>query len=220
MPDKARIAVLISGRGSNMVALLDSQALCAKAQFVGVISNDPRAAGLELAGARGVHTGCVDHKAFTSREAFDAVLSQTLTALAPDLVILAGFMRILTPAFTAHWHGRMLNIHPSLLPAYPGLHTHARALADGAREHGATVHFVTGELDGGPAVIQARVPVLPHDTEAALASRVLEREHDILPLATLWFATGRLRLTGTTADLDGVPLAAPLQYPQDVPDAL
>jgi phosphoribosylglycinamide formyltransferase 1 len=212
MYERSRIVVLISGRGSNMSALLDSTQVHCVADVVGVVSNQPTAAGLGIAMARSIETAVVNHKDFESRDAFDEALSAALEALRPDLLVLAGFMRILTPAFTARWQGQMLNIHPSLLPAYPGLHTHARALADGVCEHGATVHFVTSELDGGPAILQARVPVRAHDDETTLAARVLEREHEILPLATNWFATGRLRLLGNQAELDRVVLTAPVPY--------
>ena len=212
MCNRSRIVVLISGRGSNMSALLDSAQVGQVADVVGVVSNDATAAGLGLAAERGIATRGINHREFGSREAFEEALCLALEDLRPDLLVLAGFMRILTPAFTAHWQGLMLNIHPSLLPAYPGLHTHSRALADGAVEHGATVHFVTNDLDGGPAVLQARVPILADDNEGTLAARVLTREHKILPLATTWFATGRLRLHGNQAELDKRPLAAPLQY--------
>lgn len=212
MSERTRVVVLISGRGSNMTALLDSNQVSDVADVVGVVSNDPAAPGLDLAADRGIETRAINHKDFASRDAFDEALSQALEALRPDLLVLAGFMRILTPAFTARWQGLMLNIHPSLLPAYPGLHTHARALADGVSEHGATVHFVTSELDGGPAIVQARVPVQADDEEETLAARVLVVEHEILPLATSWFATGRLRLRGNQAELDEAPLTTPVQY--------
>ncbi len=157
-----------------------------------VISNRPDAAGLAWAAARGITTATLDHKAFAGREAFDAALAGAIDGYKPDLVVLAGFMRILTPGFVQHYAGRMLNIHPSLLPAFTGLDTHARALAAGVKLHGCTVHFVTAELDHGPIVIQAAVPVRPGDDEAALAARVLAQEHRIYARAVRWFIAGRL----------------------------
>ena len=157
-----------------------------------VISNRPDAAGLAWAAARGITTATLDHKAFAGREAFDAALAAAIDGYKPDLVVLAGFMRILTPGFVQHYAGRMLNIHPSLLPAFTGLDTHARALAAGVKLHGCTVHFVTAELDHGPIVIQAAVPVRPGDDEAALAARVLAQEHRIYARAVRWFIAGRL----------------------------
>jgi len=166
------------------------------AQVAAVISNRPDAAGLAYAQERGIATAVVDHKAFDSREAFDAALARAIDAHAPDLVLLAGFMRILGADFVRRYEGRMLNIHPSLLPAFPGLHTHRRAIEAGCKIAGATVHFVTPALDHGPVVIQAVVPVLPDDSEGALADRVLAREHVIYPLAVRWFVTGQLRIEG------------------------
>lgn len=206
---KQRLVVLISGSGSNLQAIMDA---CAQpdfnAQVVGVISNRPGVKGLYRAEQRSIATRTLDHTQFEGREAFDAQLAQTIDDFAPDLVVLAGFMRILTPGLVNRYLGRMLNIHPSLLPKYPGLHTHRRAIAAGDKEHGVTVHFVTQELDGGPPVIQARVPVLPQDSEADLAERVLACEHRIYPKAIGWFATGRLRLINGQACLDGKPLPA------------
>jgi phosphoribosylglycinamide formyltransferase 1 len=161
-----------------------------------VVSNRPDAAGLEWAAARGIATRVVDHKAFADREAFDAALGEAIEASAPDLVLLAGFMRVLTEGFVRRFPRKMLNIHPSLLPAFPGLHTHARALAAGVKLHGATVHVVTPSLDSGPIVVQGAVPVLPGDTEAALAARVLGVEHRIYPQAVRWFIEGRVEFTG------------------------
>lgn len=181
------IVILISGRGSNMQALVEA-GLPVRA----VISNRPDAAGLAWAAARGITTATLDHKAFAGREAFDAALAAAIDGYKPDLVVLAGFMRILTPGFVQHYAGRMLNIHPSLLPAFTGLDTHARALAAGVKLHGCTVHFVTAELDHGPIVIQAAVPVRPGDDEAALAARVLAQEHRIYARAVRWFIAGRL----------------------------
>jgi phosphoribosylglycinamide formyltransferase-1 len=187
-----RIVILISGRGSNMEALLRA-ALPGKA--VAVISNVPDAAGLDKARARGVATAVVDHRAYPDRAAFDRALAAEVDSHLPDLVLLAGFMRVLTGDFVTQYRGRLLNIHPSLLPAFPGLHTHRRALEAGVRIHGCTVHFVTSDLDHGPAVIQAAVPVLDGDTEESLAARVLEQEHVIYPQAAKWFCEGRLRLS-------------------------
>ncbi|HEY7903949.1 MAG TPA: phosphoribosylglycinamide formyltransferase [Casimicrobiaceae bacterium] len=191
----ARIVVLISGRGSNLGALLDAEARGALAgTIIAVISNRADAGGLALAAARGVATALVDHKAFDSRDGFDAALAAELDRHAPDLIVLAGFMRVLGAAFVQRYAGRMINIHPSLLPAYAGLGTHRRALADKAAMHGCTVHFVTPDVDGGPVILQGRVPVLADDDEARLAARVLEEEHRILPRAVNLFCEGRLRI--------------------------
>src|SRR5689334_20746002 len=184
-----RIVILISGRGSNMEALLDARL---PADVAAVVSNAPDAPGLEIARAHGVSTAVVDHRAFSNRPAFDEALSAAVDAYQPDVVVLAGFMRILTDGFVRRYAGRLLNIHPSLLPAFPGLHTHARALAAGVRIHGCTVHFVTPTLDHGPIVAQAAVTVLPGDTEDALAARVLAQEHRIYPHAVRWFCEDRL----------------------------
>jgi phosphoribosylglycinamide formyltransferase-1 len=185
------VVVLISGRGSNMQALLD-----AGLPVSAVISNRSDAKGLEIASARGIATRVVEHKAFATREAFDHALAGVVDGFRPRLVALAGFMRILTPAFVQRFEGRLMNIHPSLLPAFPGLDTHARALEAGVKLHGCTVHFVTAELDHGPTVVQAAVPVRDDDTEATLASRVLQAEHAIYPAAIRWFLEGRLRVQG------------------------
>lgn len=202
-----RIVILISGRGSNMEAIV--QAAAAEgwpAQIAAVVSNRPQAQGLQYAASHGIATAVVDHKAHASREAFDAELARVIDGFAPDLVVLAGFMRILTPAFVTHYEGRLLNIHPSLLPAFPGLHTHQRAIDAGCKLAGATVHFVTPELDHGPIVIQAAVPVLPRDDEAALSARVLVQEHRIYPRAVRWFVCGRLGIDGgIVTQLDGEP---------------
>jgi phosphoribosylglycinamide formyltransferase 1 len=181
------IVVLISGRGSNLQALLE-----AGLPVSAVISNRADAKGLEIAASRGVATRVVEHRGFPSREAFDAALTQEIDRFAPRLVALAGFMRVLTPGFVAHYAGRLLNIHPSLLPAFPGLDTHGRALAAGVRMHGCTVHFVTAELDHGPIVIQAEVAVRAGDSPEALAARVLRQEHVIYPRAVRWFLDGKL----------------------------
>lgn len=183
-----RIVILISGNGSNMQAVIEAAARedwlgRLGARVVAVISNKPEAAGLGLAQQAGVATEVIDHRAYDSREAFDAALMQAIDRYAPALVLLAGFMRILTPGFVRHYEGRLVNIHPSLLPAFPGLHTHRRAIEAGCAQAGATVHWVTPELDHGPILAQAAVPVLPGDTEQTLAARVLEQEHRIYPQA-------------------------------------
>lgn len=200
-----RIVILISGRGSNMRSIVEACAVERwPAQVVAVISNRPGAGGLAFAAEHGIATQVVDHKAFPTREAFDAALARAIDAHAPDLVVLAGFMRILGADFVRGYEGRLLNIHPSLLPAFPGLHTHRRAIDAGCKLAGATVHFVTPELDHGPIVIQAVVPVLPGDDEDALSARVLEREHLIYPLAVRWAVSGRLRIEkGIVRQVDG-----------------
>lgn len=185
-----RVAILISGGGSNMLRLLDSMAGDHPARPVLVGSNDPAAGGLAKAAAQGVPTVAVDHRAFSSRAEFEAALLEPLLAAEPDIICLAGFMRILTPDFTRRFAGRMLNIHPSLLPKYPGLHTHARAIEAGDAEAGATVHEVTADLDAGPILGQARVPVLPGDTPDTLAARVLVQEHRLYPEVLRRFAAG------------------------------
>ncbi|XLY86770.1 phosphoribosylglycinamide formyltransferase [Ectopseudomonas mendocina] len=203
------VVVLISGSGSNLQALIDSVARGENpARIAAVISNRADAYGLQRAKQAGIATELLDHKQFDGREAFDAALIQAIDAHQPDLVVLAGFMRILTPGFVQHYAGRLLNIHPSLLPKYKGLHTHQRALEAGDGEHGCSVHFVTEELDGGPLVVQAVLPVMADDTAESLASRVHQQEHKIYPLAVRWFAEGRLRLGAQGAMLDGEPLPA------------
>ena len=191
------IVILISGRGSNMEALVRA---CAaegwNARIAAVVSNRPDAAGLAFARAHGIATAVVDHTLYAGRQAFDAALAEAVDAFAPDLVLLAGFMRILTPGFVARYAGRMLNVHPSLLPAFPGLHTHRRAIEAGARAAGATVHFVTPDVDHGPIVAQAVVPVIDGDTEHTLAARVLAREHVLYPMAARWAVDGLLRVDG------------------------
>ncbi|MDT3669540.1 MAG: phosphoribosylglycinamide formyltransferase [Aromatoleum sp.] len=184
------IVILVSGRGSNMEAIV--RARLPGARISAVISNRPDAKGLEFATANGIPAIVVDHKAFPTREAFDRALGEAIDAHAPNLVVLAGFMRVLTEEFVRHYEGRLFNIHPSLLPAFPGLHTHRRALEAGVRVHGATVHFVTAALDCGPVVIQAVVPVLPGDDEETLSARVLAQEHRIYPQAVRWFVEERL----------------------------
>ena len=199
-----KTVILISGRGSNMEALIaarDGGAL--PVDIAAVLSNRPDAAGLATAAAAGIAACCIDHQAFAGRDAFDAALADCIDGFAPDLVVLAGFMRILGDEFVRRYAGRLMNIHPSLLPAFPGLHTHRRALAEGVRIHGCTVHFVTPALDHGPVIIQAAVPVLDGDDEATLAARVLRQEHRIYPQAVRWFAEGRLRLAGDHVRLAG-----------------
>jgi phosphoribosylglycinamide formyltransferase-1 len=192
---RCRLVVLVSGSGSNLQAFIDAcHDPAYPCELVAVISNRPGVRALERAAAAGIPARVIDHTGYADREHFDAALSAAIDALAPDLVILAGFMRILTAGFVRHYRGRLLNIHPSLLPKYPGLHTHERALAAGEREAGATVHFVTEELDGGPVIVQARVPVMPGDTAQTLAARVLAEEHRIYPEAVRLVAEGRLRL--------------------------
>ena len=201
------LVVLISGRGSNLKAILDAVARDLPVEVRCVISNRPGAGGLALAREAGVATEVVDHTDYASRESFDEALGARIDHYTPGLVVLAGFMRVLGPWFVRRYAGRLVNIHPALLPAFPGLHTHERALEAGVAEHGASVHFVTEEVDGGPVILQARVPVLPGDTPEALAARVLEQEHRIYPQAIRWFADGRLRLEGDRVLLDGKPVA-------------
>ena len=200
-----RIVILISGRGSNMEAIVRS---CAEqgwpAQVVAVIANRATAGGLAWAARQGIATAVVDHQAHMQRAAFDAELARTIDGYSPDLLVLAGFMRILGTAFVQRHEGRLLNIHPSLLPAFPGLHTHQRALQAGCKAVGATVHFVTPELDHGPIVIQSVVPVRPGDDEATLSARVMATEHVIYPLAVRWFIDGKLRIeSGLVTQTDG-----------------
>jgi len=198
------VVILISGRGSNMQAMVE-----AGLPVAAVISNRADAAGLKFAAGRGIATVIVPHRDYASREAFDAALARTIDGFRPDLVALAGFMRILTEGFVLHYQGRLLNIHPSLLPAFPGLDTHAKALAAGVKLHGCTVHFVTPQLDHGPIVIQAAVPVLAHDDEARLAARVLAQEHRIYPQAVRWFLDGKLVIESGVVRVKG-------DYPQQL----
>ena len=203
------VVVLISGSGSNLQALIDSIAQDGNpARIAAVICNRADAYGLVRAQNAGIPTRVLDHKQFDGREAFDAALIEAIDGFDPQLVVLAGFMRILTGDFVRHYEGRLLNIHPSLLPKYKGLHTHQRALEAGDREHGCSVHFVTEELDGGPLVVQAVLPVELHDTPQSLAQRVHAQEHLIYPMAVRWFAEGRLTLGDQGALLDGQLLAA------------
>ena len=186
------IVILISGRGSNMQALLEARLPC---RIAAVISNREDAEGLGIARAAGIATAVVEHRGYADRNNFDAALAKTIDAYHPDIVALAGFMRILTADFVARYRGRLVNIHPSLLPAYGGLNTHARALHDGVKIHGCTVHFVTPDLDHGPIIIQAAVPVLYHDTEETLAARVLHEEHRIYPQALRWLCKDQIELS-------------------------
>jgi phosphoribosylglycinamide formyltransferase-1 len=203
------VVVLLSGTGSNLQALIDStQTGDNPVRIRAVISNRADAYGLQRARDAGIDTAVLDHKAFEGREAFDSALVELIDGFSPNLVVLAGFMRILSADFVRHYQGRLLNIHPSLLPRYKGLHTHQRALEAGDREHGCSVHFVTEELDGGPLVVQAVIPVELDDTPDTLAQRVHVQEHQIYPLAVRWFAEGRLSLGPRGALLDGQPLAA------------
>jgi phosphoribosylglycinamide formyltransferase 1 len=193
-----RLAILISGRGSNMAALIDAARAGEIDAAIGiVISNRPDAAGLKIAAAAGLATSVVDHRAFADRDEFERSLTAAIDARAPDLIVLAGFMRILSPAFVARYAGRLINIHPSLLPAYPGVDTHRRALADGVRIHGCTVHFVTSDVDCGPIVAQGALTVQQSDNEATLAARVLAVEHRLLVRAVRWFCADRLSIAGS-----------------------
>ena len=202
-----QIAVLLSGRGSNFESLLASSRAGSLGGDIGlVISNRPAAGGLQIAQDAGIETALIDHQQYPSREAFDRDLAGAIDSISPDLVVLAGFMRILTPGFVARFSKRLMNIHPSLLPLYPGLHTHQRALDSGDSHAGATVHYVTGELDGGPPVLQAKVPVHSGDDADALAARVLAVEHQMYPVAVSWHLTNRLTWHDGNLLKDGVPV--------------
>ena len=212
--ERSKAAILISGSGTNLQSFIDKVAAGElDIEIVVVLSNKPDAKGLDRARNAGIATECVKHGDFADRETFDAALVSTLGRYAPDVVVLAGFMRILTPVFIDHFAGRIFNIHPSLLPKYPGLDTHKRAIDAGDEWHGSTVHFATEELDGGPPVIQGRVPVLPGDDADTLAARVLAVEHEIYPRAVALFASGELRYDNGAAWLDGHRLETPLQHP-------
>ncbi|TCI05481.1 phosphoribosylglycinamide formyltransferase [Corallincola luteus] len=202
MPN-CRIVVLISGNGSNLQAIIDKCHLQDGAEIVAVVSNRSDAYGLQRARAANIAAKVLDHKAFESRESYDKALITLISEFQADLLVMAGFMRILTPEFVTNFSGKMLNIHPSLLPKYQGLHTHQRAIEAGDKEHGASVHFVTEELDGGPVILQARVPVFAEDTVDELAARVHEQEHQIYPMVVTWFACGRLSMGDGQAILDG-----------------
>ncbi len=204
------IVVLISGNGSNLQAIIDAcEQKRINATIRAVFSNKADAFGLQRAREAGIAAHAITAGQFASRDAFDRELMMEIDAYAPDLVVLAGYMRILSPEFVAHYQGRLLNIHPSLLPKYPGLHTHRQALANGDEEHGTSVHFVTDELDGGPVILQAKVPVFPGDSEEDVTDRVQTQEHAIYPLVVSWFIDGRLAMRDGAAWLDGVQL--PLQ---------
>ena len=206
-----RVVVLVSGRGSNLKAIAaQADAGALPVRIEAVVSDRADADALDWARDRGIPAVVLSPRDFTDREAYGRALGDLVEGYAPQLVVLAGFMRILSDEFVLRFSGRMLNIHPSLLPRYPGLHTHRRALEAGDREHGASVHFVTPELDGGPVVLQARVPVLPGDDEDTLAARVLRKEHVIYPRCVGWFAAGRLALRDGAVWLDGRPLDAPV----------
>ncbi|RMQ96351.1 Phosphoribosylglycinamide formyltransferase [Pseudomonas savastanoi pv. glycinea] len=209
MPATCDVVVLLSGTGGNLQAMIDSfKGGDHPARIRAVISNRADAFGLQRARDAGIDTSVLDHKDYDGREAFDAALIEVIDTYQPKLVVLAGFMRILTAGFVRHYQGRLLNIHPSLLPLYKGLHTHQRVLEAGDAEHGCTVHFVTEELDGGPLVVQSVISVEPNDTPSTLAQRVHVQEHQIYPLAIRWFAEGRLSLAAEGALLDGQLIAA------------
>ncbi len=202
-----RVVVLISGSGSNLQALIDGQKDGSlDIEIAAVVSNKATAFGLSRAQGAGIATETLSHRDFSDREGYDQALMQLIDGYEPELLVLAGFMRILTEGFTEHYLGRTLNIHPSLLPKYPGLHTHQRALDAGDSEHGVSVHFVTAQLDGGPVIAQAKVPVHSNDTADDLAARVLQQEHRLYPAVVQWFAQGRLKLSDDKAYLDEQPL--------------
>ncbi|MDA8562714.1 phosphoribosylglycinamide formyltransferase [Luminiphilus sp.] len=204
-----RIVVLLSGRGSNFQSLLNASLTGELSGSIDlVISNRPQAGGLAIANNANIDTALIDHQAYATRDAFDADLAGVIDSVSPDLIVLAGFMRILTQGFVSQFAGRLLNIHPSLLPLYPGLNTHQRALDNGDTHAGATVHYVTGELDGGPSVIQAKVPIESGDTKDRLAARILRVEHQIYPQAVNWHLSGRLALQNGVLYKDSVPLPA------------
>lgn len=210
MTARLPVVVLISGRGSNMCVLADRAQIDIPIEIRAVISDRANAPGLDLARARGIPTATLALKDFPSREAFDERLATLVDSYEPQLVVLAGYMKILSAAFVRRFNGRLMNIHPSLLPNYPGLHTHRRAIEANDSHHGATVHFVIEELDRGPLVIQGRVPLLPSDTEDSLAARVQQAEHRIYAKAVDWFARGRLRMTDGKAQLDNAQLKLPV----------
>jgi len=216
-PSPLPIVVLISGRGSNLQSIIDAVAGDKLAVDIrAVISNRPDADGLQRATQAGIHTEVIDHSHYPDRAAFDRALLGCIERFQPGLVVLAGFMRILTAGFVNHYQGRMLNIHPSLLPAFPGMDTHRRALEASCKQHGASIHFVTEAVDGGPVVLQAQVPVAQQDTVAALAARVLKQEHRLYPLAIRWFAENRLQLNSSgQATLDGKALTEPVLLTQE-----
>lgn len=205
-----RILVLASGTGTNLQSLIEAtKSQGFPGEIVAVGSNRPKAPALGLASQAGIETFVVDHTQYKTRQDFDGMLRAEINRYAPDLIVMAGFMRILTTEFVRAFHGRMLNIHPSLLPKYPGLGTHRRALAAGDRLHGVTIHFVTEELDGGPIVAQADLTIDPDDTAETLARRVQEKEHLLYPIVVRWFCEGRLQLAGNEVRFDGAPLPTP-----------
>ncbi len=208
---KLPVVVLVSGGGTNLQALIDGAAADLPIEIRAVISNLADVYGLTRATRAGIETQVLDHTHFAERVSFDQALARIIDSFGAGLVILAGFMRILTPVFVRHYSGRLLNIHPSLLPKYQGLHTHRRVIEAGDKVHGASIHFVTEELDGGPVIIQAKVPVLTDDTEASLAARVLAKEHIIYPLVIRWFAEERLDLVNDQVVFDTQPLDHPLR---------
>jgi phosphoribosylglycinamide formyltransferase-1 len=213
MADPISIVVLISGGGSNLQAIIDEIAAGrVNARIAAVISNKAQAYGLVRAEKAGLSTEVIDHTAFESREAFDEMLASVIDIYQPDLVVLAGFMRILTAGFVEHYQGEMLNIHPSLLPKYRGINTHQRALEAGDKEHGLSIHFVTPELDGGPVILQAYVDILSEDTADVLANRVLEQEHVVYPMVIDWFARGRVSLLDNQIIFDGIHLEEPIEH--------
>ena len=208
---RCQIAILISGSGTNLQSFIDHVASGKLAADIGLVfSNKPAAFGLQRAAKAGVPTACIEHGSFEGREAFDKAVAAELDAVGPDLIVLAGFMRILSPWFVQHYEGRIINIHPALLPRYPGLDTHTRVLAAGDSHHGSTVHFVTEELDGGPRIVAGRIPITAGESPGALQQRVQAIEHRIYPLAAQWFAEGRLRYDNGSAMLDGELLGEPV----------
>ncbi|MBS0497325.1 MAG: phosphoribosylglycinamide formyltransferase [Gammaproteobacteria bacterium] len=209
------LVILISGRGSNMQALLEAKLPLDR---ITVISNNTHASGLEIARQHGIETIVLDHRAFPDRQSFDAALAEKIDACQPKLIALAGFMRILSDRFVQRYQDRLMNIHPSLLPAFPGLGTHARALQEGIKIHGCTVHFVTAQLDHGPIVIQAAIPVAPDDTEETLAARVLKQEHRIYPQAVRWFMEDRIRLDGNRIEVIDSSVSAAALYSPGLPE--
>ena len=211
-PARLPVVVLISGSGSNLQAIIDGAAADLPVEIRAVISNKSDAYGLERARQANIETRVLDHREFEDRESYDLALGDLVEEFQPGLVILAGFMRILTPEFVQRFRGRVFNIHPSLLPKFRGLHTHERAIEAGEKEHGASVHFVTEELDGGPLILQVRVPVETDDTPASLAARVLTQEHIIYPTAVRWFAQGRLGIDDNRVIKDGTPLDGPVSF--------
>jgi phosphoribosylglycinamide formyltransferase-1 len=203
------LVILISGRGSNMEALIEAKL---PARRAAVISNRPNAPGLEIARKHGLETIVLDQLSYSGREAFDAALAQAIDKYQPDLIALAGFMRILGDGFVNRYPGKLLNVHPSLLPAFPGLHTHRRALQEGVKIHGCTVHFVTAQMDRGPIIVQAALQILPDDTEQTLAARVLQQEHLIYPEAVRWFMEGRLRISESAVDVSSAVFDGSVLY--------